>query len=71
MAHKSKLVEEQINKLLEAQTRDFTKKPQHSPMINQMLNIKSNEKKVQKLKRIFEEREFEEEEKKISVNEKG
>jgi hypothetical protein len=70
MAHKSKLVEEQINKLLEAQTWDLTRKPQHSPIINQMQNIKSNEKKVQKLKKIFEEKEFEEE-RKLFVNKRG
>lgn len=70
MAHKSKLVEEQINKLLEAQTRDFKKEPQHSPMINQMLNVKTDEKKVKNLKKVFEEREHEEE-RKLFVNEKG
>lgn len=53
--HKSKLVEEQINKLLVAQSKDFEKEVKHSPMVSKLMN---NEKNVHKLKQIFEEKEL-------------
>jgi hypothetical protein len=71
MAHKSKFVEDKINELLEAQHRD-KKKPQKSPMIHQMLSLKTD--KVQKLKKVFEERDHDEEEVEEDlsiINEKG
>lgn len=65
--HKSKLVEEQINKLMVAQSRDFEKDSKHSPMVDKLLQ---NEKHVQKLKQIFEEKECGKEEATAAADEK-
>lgn len=52
--HKSKLVEEQINKLMVAQSREFEKSNKFSPMVIKL----EREKHVHKLKEIFEEKEL-------------
>lgn len=53
---KSKLVEEQINKLLTAKSNDGDKEQKFSPMVKKLLENESQEKNVHKLKRMFEEK---------------
>lgn len=55
-SHKSKLVEDQINKLLSAQSDDGEKQPKYSPMVKKLLDGESKEKNVHKLKQLFEEK---------------
>ena len=52
---KSKLVEEQINKLLSAYSQEAEKLPK-SPMVANLLENESQGKNVHKLKQIFEEK---------------
>lgn len=53
---KSKLVEEQINKLLAAERQESEKLPSYSPMVQKMIENETHEKNVHKLKQIFEEK---------------
>lgn len=52
---KSKLVEEQINKLLVAHTKDYKKELNVSPMVDKLIKNEVQEKNVMNLKRLFEE----------------
>lgn len=53
---KSKLVEEQINKLLKAQSDEGDREPKYSPMVRKLLDKETEDKKVQKLKQMFEDK---------------
>lgn len=53
---KSKLVEDQINKLLKAQSDEGEREPKYSPMVKKLLEKETEEKKVQKLKQMFEDK---------------
>lgn len=54
--HKSKLVEEQINKLLKAQSDEGDKEPKYSPMVRKLIDKEPQEKNVHKLKQMFEDK---------------
>lgn len=53
---KSKLVEDQINKLLQAQSSDVQREPKYSPMVKKMLESEKQDKNVHKLKQMFEDK---------------
>ena len=52
---KSKLVEEQINKLLGAHSKEFKKESELSPMVNKLVKNEVQERNVMLLKRLFED----------------
>lgn len=52
---KSKLVEEQINKLLAVHSKDFKNEFALSPMVNKLVKNEVQEKNVMNLKRLFED----------------
>jgi phosphoribosylformylglycinamidine (FGAM) synthase PurS component len=53
---KSKLVEDQINKLLKAQSDEGEREPKYSPMVKKLLEKETQDKNVHKLKQMFEEK---------------
>lgn len=51
---KSKLIAEQINKLLDAHSKNFKKESDMSPMVHKLVKNEVQERNVMLLKRLFE-----------------